>query len=61
MIGIESESQQEWTVAGFNDDNQFKTVHIDENHKLAKELKNRQVLNDANDKILNSLKKALPK
>ncbi len=61
VIGIESESQQEWTVAGFNDDNQFKTVHIDENHKLAKELKNRPVLNNANDKILNSLKKVLPK
>ncbi len=63
VIEIESElqSQQKWTVAGFNDDNQFKTVHIDKNHNLAKELKNRQVFKDANDKILNSLKKALPK
>jgi hypothetical protein len=61
VIAIESESQQEWTVAGFNDNNQFKTVHINEDHKLAKELKNRPVFNDANDKILNLLKKALPK
>ncbi len=62
IIAVETDTSINWTIAGFDDEKRFKKVPVDDNDLLS-EFENIQLqsFDDLDNKLLNTLKKALPK